>query len=845
VVAQHGGTPPPAPVLLSGIIPPLADPYFRRTETGTGLSAGPVPGHTVVLTHGEETAAAPAAQGGTGKTQLAAGFAQALRAAQAVPVLVWVTATSRDAIVTGFAQAAEAVGAADPAAGAEAAAERFAAWLARTTRPWALFIDDLADPADLDGLWPAGPAGQVVITTRLPPEAFGAGSLPGGAAPRIVPLGGFSRREALSYLGSALTDHPDQRIEALDLAEDLDGLPLSLAQATAVMAARGLGCREYRAMLGKRQDHMSGVRAGGVSATVLATWSLAVECAHELAPAGLAWPTLALAAVLDPHGIPGAALTSPAACGYISGRPSTATASDQTLVRAAVTSLARAALISIDPTSEARTVLMHPSVRDAVLAWLPAADLGQVVRAAADALVQAWPEPGAGPPLPQLDQALRDCATALLAAAGGAGAPAAGAPAGSAGAESPRGAGAGPPERMLWQPEVHPLLFRCGASLDDSGLTGSAIAYWQSMAATGTRLAGPGHASTVVARDRLAAAYEAAGRFGDAIAAFASALAEAERGAGPEHPDTIAARGRLAHAYASAGRPAEAVALYERMVTDAGRQLGVGHPITLAARADLAAAYAAAARGPEALSVYRLLVTDAERFLGPGHPTTLAARADLAAAQLANGRPKDAIEQYRRVVADTEARHGPDHLDSVAARAELASALRRAGRAKEAIGAYQRVLEDRERIQGADHPDAIAARANLAFAYRSAGMLREAIPAYERTLADRERVQGSDHADTRTARSNLAAAYQQAGRLADAIMHYQQVLADSERMLGPGDPETLTARSSLAAACYADGRLMEVITMLRRALADSERYLGPDHPMTKAVRQNLDAVSSG
>src|SRR5579875_933303 len=148
VVAQHDGTPPPAPVLLSGIIPPLADPYFRRTETATELSAGPVPGQTVVLTHGEETAAAPAAQGGTGKTQLAAGFARALRAAQAVAVLVWVTATGRDAVVTGFAQAAEAVGAADPGTAAEAAAERFAAWLAHTTRPWALIIDDLADPAD-------------------------------------------------------------------------------------------------------------------------------------------------------------------------------------------------------------------------------------------------------------------------------------------------------------------------------------------------------------------------------------------------------------------------------------------------------------------------------------------------------------------------------------------------------------------------------------------------------------------------------------------------------------------------------------------------------------------------
>jgi hypothetical protein len=65
-----------------------------------------------------------------------------------------------------------------------------------------------------------------------------------GAGTRIVPVGGFSRREALSYLSSRLTDYPDQRIEALDLGEDVDGLPLALAQATAVMNVRKLGCRE-------------------------------------------------------------------------------------------------------------------------------------------------------------------------------------------------------------------------------------------------------------------------------------------------------------------------------------------------------------------------------------------------------------------------------------------------------------------------------------------------------------------------------------------------------------------------------------------------------------------------
>jgi tetratricopeptide (TPR) repeat protein len=860
VVAQHAGAPPPPEMLVSGIIPPLADAYFQRLETGIDLKSGLFPGETVVLVHGGNSDAVSVAMGGTGKTQLAVEFTQALRSARAVDVLVWVTASSRDAIRAGFARAAGAVGAGDPDADARDAAARFTAWLARTERPWALVLDDLADLADLDGLWPAGPNGQIIITTRLPAAAFGVGAHAAAGGLRIAPVGGFSRREALSYLGSRLTDYPDQRIEALDLAEDLEGLPIGLAQAAAVMNANRLSCQEYRAQFGERRAYMSGRPVEGVSPAVLATWSLAAECAHQLVPAGLAWPALALTAVFDPHGIPGAVLTSPAACGFIAGRPSSATGADQNLARTAITNLAQAGLVSIDPANAIRTVRMHRCVQAAVRAYLPPADADQVLVAAADALVQTWPEPGNGRDgAPELDQALRDCAISLRAAGepGDAGRPNAGPAnaglpnAGPANAGRPNagpanagpGSDTAPAHDALWLPEAHPLLFRLGRSLEDNQLGDSAMAYWQFMVAATTRRLGPLHADSLTAKERLAGAFESAGRFGDAIAMFAGALGDRERSHGPDHPDTIAARGRLAHAYAGAGLPAEAVALYEHMVTDSSRQLGLGHPITLTARAGLADAYSEAGRTRESLTAFQMLSVDTERLLGPRHPTTLAARDNLAAAFLANGQTREAVDRYKSLLADYEAMSGRDHPDTISARAALASAYRRSGRSKDAIAQYKRVLQDRERTAGAEHPDTIAARANLAFAYRSAGQLREAIPEYERTLADRERVQGPDHADTRTARCNLAAAYQQAGRLNEAVQHYERAVADCERMLGPGEAETLTTRVSLASALYAGGRLTEGVAVLQRALADAERHLGPDHPMTQTVRGNLDAAT--
>jgi hypothetical protein len=61
VVAERTGTPPPSSaVKLSGSIPPLAESFHQRPETGLDLRAGLYPGDIVVLTHAGETSVASA-----------------------------------------------------------------------------------------------------------------------------------------------------------------------------------------------------------------------------------------------------------------------------------------------------------------------------------------------------------------------------------------------------------------------------------------------------------------------------------------------------------------------------------------------------------------------------------------------------------------------------------------------------------------------------------------------------------------------------------------------------------------------------------------------------------------
>jgi tetratricopeptide (TPR) repeat protein len=809
VGAQSGSTP-----VLSGAVPPIADAYLQRPETGAGLTEGLRPGETVVLTSGDRPSvpdpltgagSAPSAAftaGGTGKTQLAIAFAHTVWNARAVDLLVWVPATSREAILLGYAQAAGEVDANIPGESAEAAAERFLSWLARTSLRWAVILDDLKNVDDLNDLWPRGMSGQTIVTTRLPDTQLRA---PDRA---VIPVDCYSRREAVTYLNSRLTEHPDQRLEGLDLAEEVGRHPLALALVASYLAERGETCRDYRGRYAERYQHVAAGATPECPANVLTAWSLAVERAHELNPVGFAWPALTMAAVLDPVGIPGGVLVSPSACGYVTGRPSTAGQTDQDTVRAAFANLARLGMVTVDTISAARTVRMHPCIRAAVQAYLPRTEVEQVVSAAAGALLDSWPDQATDL---RLDQALRDCAVSLQEFAGD----------------------------LLWKPEAHPVLFRAGQSLEGTLLASSAISYWQNMHATATRLLGPSHGQTVQARDRLAASYEAAGRLADAMSFFENAATDREQNLGAEHPDTLNAQTKLANSYLAAGREDEAIRLYERTLAESERLLGSAHKETLGVRAALANAYQRTQRPDEGIRLYERTLIESERTLGPTHRDTLTARASLGAAYQELGQTRQATAAFERTLADRERAQGTDHPDTIGARGSLANAYRLAGRMKDAMPQYERILADRDRIQGPDHPDTLTARGNLAFVYRSAGRLKDSVPLYEQTLYGRERVQGPDHRDTLTARGNLAAAYQLSRRWPDAIRQYERAVADCERMLGAGDIETLTTRCNLATAYYSAGRLADTVTVLRGALADCERFLGPNHPMTETVRENL------
>jgi tetratricopeptide (TPR) repeat protein len=678
----------------TGSAPPLARGFIARPESGPALAMALVPGATVALmAERPGIVGADASRGwldACGKTQLALSQATSLWERGEVGLVVWVTATSRASLLSGYAEAAAAAGTL-LTGDAELVATQFLGWLHDSTEPWLVVLDDLTAATALDErLLPAGAAGRVLITTA------DAAALPGPRT-RIIPLGPFSRREALTYLVGRLTTDLDQRQGAIDLIGELGGEPLALAQASAVIASSELSCHDYREHFVRSRDQPGG--PGAVSSgqpTGGITWSLSVDHADLLSP-GTAQSMLVLTALLDGDAIPRQVLMTMAVRAYAAAGGTVHAAAD------GLAALDHAGLLTVDTATETATAMVRMNwlVRAAVRAAMPDGMLKGAAVAAADALLEAWP---ADDSPDWLARSLRSCAESLRPVAGD----------------------------LLWEGACHPLLLRVGRSLDAARLTGPAVTYWEELAANGERVLGEAHPEMFAINELLAQAYLAAGRAPHAVALLQRVRADRARRYGPAHPGVAEADRSLGLALVSAGRFSDAVVVLGEAVEGRSWSQGADSPATLTARDDLAAAYRAAGAYADAIAIFRRTLTEREHNQGPRHADTTATRQKLAEAYLADGQFKAAIPLYKRVISDRERILGPGHLHTIAARGALGAAYHSAGKMAAAVRLDEQARTEYTRLLGPDHPDTLAACLNLAYAYSAVGRGSDAT----RLLAD-------------------------------------------------------------------------------------------------------------
>jgi len=701
-----------------GEVPPLADGFTDRPDTVGGLADVLVPGCALALVPDPAVAQTlPNWAGACGKTQTAVMAAESLWRSRTIDGLIWISATNRAAVMSGFVQAAVAAIGLEPTGTAGSVAVRFVSWLGETRLPWLVVLDDVPEDLDLTGLWPTGPAGRLLITSTRPAPV-------GPAGTRVLPVGPFSTREALNGLNERLSVNPVQRPGAIDLAEILGREPLALAQAAAVVASSNLTCRDYRDLFLQRRDEIW-TGPGQIPSSAMVTWILCLERAESLLPSPAVRLMLVFLALLDGHGVPGTVFGTQALIGYLGGPAHTPSAADPKQAWDVLLALERAGLIGLNRDVGPPTVLMSSALQEAIKLAAPADFTEPAARAAASALLEAWP---ADEPSPWAAASLRANAASLQDSAIDA----------------------------LWADGCHPLLRRVGRSLDEARLAGPAVEFWQDLAARCEAKLPAGHPDALAVAGRLAAAYLAAGNADEAVQWYQRVLADRTHELTPGHPAIVADRVSLARALIMAGEAADAVTVMLRVVGDYEQARGDEHPETLAARDELAAAYQAAGDGRAAGRLLARSLADRERLQGPRDPLTMATRERLAAACLADGRLKDAIAQYKRVLADREKTLGRDHPDTIATVGYLAAVYQAAGRMPAATHLAERCRADSARVLGSDHADTLARMVNLAHLYYTVGRVGDAVALLHETAIRCDRVLPPGDPLTATVRQSLA-----------------------------------------------------------------------------------------
>ncbi|MEU7481579.1 tetratricopeptide repeat protein [Lentzea sp. NPDC042327] len=649
--------------------------------------------------------------GGVGKTQLALDHAERAWEAGQVDLLVWVTADSRDAVVSAYASLArDLTGIED--VDLERGAVRLWEWLARTSARWLVVLDDVMRPTDLNRLWPPkSPNGRTVVTTRRTDAAIR------GDGRKLINIGVFHPAESLSYLESALEDHTHLLSEAAELGPDLGHLPLALAQASAYMVDLNLPCDRYRARFADRQRTLATLfpdrehLPDGHQRTVAATWSLSVELADQLVPAGLARPLLMVASLLDPNGIPLDVFSTPSVLEWLTRSAGRRVSAEES--RDGLWCLHRLSLISSARNPDDQAVRVHRLVQRVTRDTITTEQLEELTHAGAKALVEVWPEEFKDA---VLGQSLRANTDALAASTG----------------------------ELLWRCSCREVLFRAAISLGHNGGVVAARTAFLSLTASAERLLGQDAPATLQARKYLARWTGEAGYPTQAVEQMETLLSDVVRAKGGTSRAVLEARSDLAHWRGQADDPHGALFDFVAMVPDFIAELGEDDLLTLTARGNAARFYGEAGYPCAAVSAYRELLPDLRRVLGEDHAATLTAAHNYAHWRGMAGDPVGAVAALRAVLENRARVLGDNHPHTLSTRGVIARWFWRTGNPDEAAKQLEGVVLDRTREFGAEHPTVVIDLVDLAVIWAHAGNRAKAQAALDAALAADESSQSLD-----------------------------------------------------------------------------------------------------
>ena len=268
------------------------------------------------------------------------------------------------------------------------------------------------------------------------------------------------------------------------------------------------------------------------------------------------------------------------------------------------------------------------------------------------------------------------------------------------------------------------------------------------------------------------------------------------------------------------------------------KELGVNHPDTLMSMNNLASVLQDQGQYEQAEEMNQRALTGREKELGVNHPNTLTSVSNLASVLQYQGQYEQAEEMYQRALAGSEKELGVNHPNTLISVSNLASVLQDQGQYEQAEEMNRRALAGYEKELGVNHPNTLTSVSNLALVLQHQGQYEQAEEMQRRALAGREKELSVNHPKTLSSVSNLALVLQYQGQYKQAEEMNRRALTGMEKELGVNHRDTLMSVYCLAHLLSASQNYHEALNLYQRAIVGYEKLLGSEHPKTVACQKH-------
>ena len=743
--------------------------------------------------------------GGIGKTQIALEYAYRFR--DEYSAVLWLRAETHDVLMADVVELAGLLQLPEKDARDQRITLRAVKQWLEHSSSWLLIIDNVEDFTLLADVLPSQSKGHILLTTRAQATGPMAEHI---NVEQMEPDEGalFLLRRAKLLAHDALLEEASEscRIQARDIAQLLDGLPLALDQAGAYIEETGCHLSSYHtryqgqhAVLLAWQSSMNLDHPDSVSAT----FSLSFERVEQRSPA--AANLLRLCAFLHPDDIPEEIFTEALLGPDSGGKP---VVDNLFQLDTALIALRKYSLVRRHP--ERKTLSLHRLVQAVLKESMDEQTQHHWAEQAVCVLSRCFPYAHAVAMSSQCQQLYIQAEACIHLI-------------------------------RCWDlisPQAGQLLNHVGVYLRERGEYIQAEPLLNQAREIHIRALGQDHLTVAQSLDDLAALYGFQGRYSEAEPLHLQALSIREKQLEQNHLDVARSLDNLALTFWYQGRYVEAEPLFLRALGILEQQAGVEHPDTAACLNNLAILYSRQGRYSEAELFLKRALAINERRANPEHLHIARDLNNLALLYRRQGRYSEAEPLFQRGLAILEQQVGLENSHVALCLTNLAVLYQLQGRFAEAEPLFLRALQLRERLLGPDNLHAAHSLSHLAALYTEQGKYAEAEALLQRALTIQEQQLGLDHPYTADSLHNLAELHLALGRFSQGELACQQALVIRDKLLGPEHPCIAQSLHTLAKLYSGDGKHKEAKSLYHRALGMYEKLLGSQHPDTVKTREH-------